>query len=244
MRSRKTSGSTRWATSPARPSSAAPPDRYAPGVELTDPTLVFLLITLGLVGVGIEILTPGGIVPGLVGIIALVLGVIGAVDIGATAGGVGLLILAIALFIGAVALKLYRPLGALGVVALIASGIWMFDRSDDPTSIPAVVIGGIILGAFLMFVIERVSTVKASPVRYGPEELVGMTGDVRQTLGPRGQVFIDGALWQAESSNPSERIEYGEKIRVDALHGLTLSVSRVPGEPSPTSSTDNEGADR
>lgn len=213
-------------------------------MELTDPTLVFLLITLGLVGVGIEILTPGGIVPGLVGAIALVLGVIGAIDIGATAGGVGLLILAIALFIGAVALKLYRPLSILGVISLVASGIWMFDRDTDPTSIPVIVIGCVVLGAFLLFVIERVSTVKASPVRYGPEELVGMTGDVRQTLGPRGQVFIDGALWQAESSNPSERIEYGERIRVDALNGLTLSVSRIPGEPSPTSSTDNEGADR
>lgn len=213
-------------------------------MELTDPTLVFLLITLGLVGVGIEILTPGGIVPGLVGIIALVLGIVGAVDIGATAGGVGLLILAIALFVGAVALKLYRPLGVLGVLSLIASGIWMFDRSDDPTSIPAVVIGGIVLGAFLMFVIERVSTVKASPVRYGPEELVGMTGDVRQALGPRGQVFIDGALWQAVSSDPSVRIDYGERIRVDSLDGLTLTVSRIPEASTQSSSSDTEGADQ
>jgi len=196
-------------------------------VELSDPTLVFLLITLGLTGIGIEVLTPGGVVPGLVGVIAMVLGIIGAVDIGATAGGIGLLILAIAFFIGAVALKLYRPLSAAGILALIASGIWMFPRDTDPTSIPAVVIGGAVLGAFLAFVIERVSKVKATPVMYGPEELIGMTGDVRQTLSPRGQVFIDGALWQAEASDPAERIAYGEQIRVDALKGLTLSVSRV-----------------
>lgn len=196
-------------------------------MELSDPTLVFLLITLGLTGIGIEVLTPGGVVPGLVGVIAMVLGIIGAVDIGATAGGIGLLILAIAFFIGAVALKLYRPLSAAGILALIASGIWMFPRDTDPTSIPAVVIGGAVLGAFLAFVIERVSKVKATPVMYGPEELIGMTGDVRQTLSPRGQVFIDGALWQAEASDPAERIAYGEQIRVDALKGLTLSVSRV-----------------
>jgi len=213
-------------------------------VELTDPTLVFLLITLGLVGVGIEILTPGGFLPGLVGVISLVLGVIGAVDIGATAGGIGLLLLAIGLFIGAVALKLYRPLSILGVISLIASGIWMFDRGSDPTSIPAVVVGCVVLGAFLLFVIERVSRVKASPIRYGPEELVGMTGDVRQQLSPRGQVFIDGALWQAESSDPSERIATGEEIRVEAVKGLTLTVSRVSGDTGQSSSSETEGADQ
>jgi membrane-bound serine protease (ClpP class) len=211
-------------------------------VELTDPTLVFLLITLGLVGVGIEILTPGGIVPGVVGVVALVLGLIGAVDVGATAAGVGLLILAIAFFIAAVALRLYRPLAIAGVLSLIASGIFMFDRDTDPTSIPAVIIGCVALGGFLLFVIERVSKVKASPVMYGPEELIGMTGDVRQTLSPRGQVFIDGALWQAEATTPGTRIAFGERIRVDAINGLTLSVSPVSNTNEPE--TEQEGAGR
>jgi len=196
-------------------------------VELSDPTIVFLLITLGLVGVGIEALTPGGLFPGLVGAICLVLGTIGAIDNGAISGGIGLLTLSIALFIAAVALKIYRPLTIAGTVTLIASGIWMFDRSTDPTSIPVVVIGGLVLGGFLGFVIERVSLVKAAPVRYGPEELVGMTGDVRQSLTPSGQVFIDGALWQAEAVDPTVRIHVGEKIQVEALNGLTLIVKQI-----------------
>lgn len=196
-------------------------------MELSDPTIVFLLITLGLVGVGIEALTPGGLFPGLVGAICLVLGTIGAIDNGAISGGIGLLILSIALFIAAVALKIYRPLTIAGTVTLIASGIWMFDRSTDPTSIPVVVIGGLVLGGFLGFVIERVSLVKAAPVRYGPEELVGMTGDVRQSLTPSGQVFIDGALWQAEAVDPTVRIHVGEKIQVEALNGLTLIVKQI-----------------
>ncbi|MGA7396558.1 MAG: NfeD family protein [Solirubrobacterales bacterium] len=212
-------------------------------MEITDPTLVFLLITLGLFGVGIEILTPGGIFPALIGVIALVLGVVGAFDIGATAGGIGLLILAIAFFIAAVALKMYRPLSILGVIALILSGVFMFDRNEDPTSIPAVVIGSVVLGAFLVFVIERVSRVKASPIRYGPEELVGLTGDVRQSLSPTGQVFIDGALWQAEATDlATTPIAYGEQIRVDAVNGLTLAVSRIETSDNPVSVTDTEGA--
>lgn len=209
-------------------------------MELTDPTLVFLLLTLGLVGVGIESLTPGGLISGLVGIAALVLGIVGAVQIGATAGGVGLLLLSVGLFIGAVALKIYRPLSLAAVLALIASGILMFDRDTDPTSIPAVIIGSVVLGAFMLFVIERVSRVKASPVRYGPEDLVGMTGDVRQALSPKGQVFIDGALWQATVADPGDRIGNGEQIKVDAVNGLTLTVSRI--ESFETSSPKEEGA--
>ncbi|MFM9149735.1 MAG: hypothetical protein ACKORA_04530 [Solirubrobacterales bacterium] len=51
-------------------------------MEVTDPTVVFLLIALGLAGIGIEILTPGGIIPALVGVVAMVFGVIGLLDVG------------------------------------------------------------------------------------------------------------------------------------------------------------------
>lgn len=210
-------------------------------MELTDPTLVFFLITLGLVGIGIETLTPGGVIAGLVGVIALVLGIIGVVDLGATPGGIGLLILSVSFFIGAVALKLYRPLSIAGVITLVLSGIFMFDRDTDPTSIPAVVIGSILLGGFLLFVIQKVSTVKATPVRYGPEELVGLTGDVRQSLNPSGQVFIDGALWNAELAEPSTSASVGDMIRVDGMRGLTLLVS--PDGVGPDSNQQTEGAD-
>ncbi len=209
-------------------------------MEITDPTLVFLLITLGLVGIGIETLTPGGIIAGLVGVIALVFGVIGAIDLNATAGGIGLLIISVALFISAVAFRLYRPLSVLAVLALILSGVFMFDRGVDPTSIPAVFVGSVVLGGFMLFVIEKASKVKATPVRYGPEELLGLTGDVRQNLGPAGQVFIDGALWQAEIADPSDPIRVGERIQVDDMRGLTLLVSRVPA--THTSNKQTEGA--
>lgn len=193
-------------------------------MEITDPTLVYLLITVGLVGIGIEILTPGAIFPVLIGVIALVFGIIGAVEIGASAIGIGLLILAIAFFVAAAALNAYRPLSIAGVIALIASGIFMFSRDQDPTSIIGVLIGGAALGALLLFVIERAARAKASPIRYGPEELVGMHGDARSSLDPGGQVFIDGALWQAELAEGAEPVRMGEQIIVEQVRGLTLLV--------------------
>ena len=194
-------------------------------MEIGDPTVVYLLIILGLTGIGIEAVTPGGFIPAILGVVALIFGVIGLIDLGPTAAGVGLLLLAIALFIAAVAFKLYRPLSIAGVVSLVASGIWMFDRDTDPTSIPAVLIGAVVLGLFMLFVIERASVTRNAPVRYGPEDLVGMEGDVRVALRPDGQVFVDGGLWQARLADPDARLGIGERITVLEIKGLTLVVA-------------------
>lgn len=194
-------------------------------MEISDPTLAYLLVILGLTGIGIEAVTPGGFIPAILGLVALVFGVIGMVDIGPSAIGLGLLLLAIALFIAAVAFHLYRPLSIAGVISLAASGIWMFDRDSDPTSIVAVTIGAVVLGLFMLFVIERASVTRAAPIRYGPEELAGMEGDVRVALRPDGQVFVDGGLWQARLADPEARLGIGEKVTVLEVQGLTLVVA-------------------
>lgn len=194
-------------------------------MEISDPTLAYLLIVLGLTGIGIEAVTPGGFIPAILGLVALIFGVIGVVDIGPTAIGLGLLLLAIALFIAAAAFRLYRPFSIAGVISLAASGIWMFDRGEDPTSIIAVTIGSVVLGLFMLFVIERASVTRAAPIRYGPEDLVGMEGDVRVALRPDGQVFVDGGLWQARLADPEARLAIGEKVSVLEIQGLTLIVA-------------------
>lgn len=194
-------------------------------MEISDPTLVYLLVILGLTGIGIEAMTPGGIIPALLGIVALIFGVIGVVDLGPTAVGLGLLLGAIALFIGAAAFRLYRPLSILGIVCLVGSGIWMFDRSTDPTSIVAVTLGSVVLGLFMLFVEERAGKVQESPIRYGPEDLVGMEGDVRVALRPDGQVWVDGGLWQARLADPEGRLATGQRITVLEIKGLTLIVA-------------------
>ena len=194
-------------------------------MEIGDPTLVYLLIILGLAGIGVEVMTPGGLIPAILGLVALIFGLVGMADIGPTAIGIGLLLLAIALFIAAAAFHRYRPLSIAGVLSLVASGIWMFDRETDPTSILAVTLGSVVLGLFMLFVIERASVTREAPVRYGPEDLVGMQGDVRVPLRPDGQVFIDGALWQARLADPEDRLGIGEIVTVVEVSGLTLIVT-------------------
>ena len=193
-------------------------------MEVSDPTIVFLLIALGLAGIGIEILTPGGILPALVGVIAMVLGVIGLLDIGSITAGIGFIFLAVGFFIAATAFRDYRVLSVLGVVSLVAAGVFMFNRSTEPTSIPIVVIGGMVVGGFVMFVIERANLAKSEPIRSGPENLVGTTAEVRESLAPGGQVFADGALWQARLEDRDARAGIGEEVTIVAIEGLTLLV--------------------
>lgn len=195
-------------------------------MEVTDPTVVFLLIALGLVGIGIEVMTPGGVLPAVVGVLAIILGVIGVISVGSVTAGMGFLLLAVGFFVAAAAFRSYRFLSVLGVLSLIFAGVFMFNRSTDPTSIPIVVIGGLILGGFMMFVIERASLARSGAVRAGPEELVGMIADVRERLDPNGQVFVDGGLWQAELAEGEDPVRPGQKVRVEGLEGLTLKVSK------------------
>jgi membrane-bound serine protease (ClpP class) len=213
-------------------------------VELTDPTLVFLLIAIGLAGIGVEINAPGSFGPGIIGIASLVLGVIGAIQIGSLGAGLGLLLVAIAFFVAAAALEHTRELSAVGAVALIGAGIFMFDRQTDPTSIVAVVIGAGVVGAFMVFVLERAENVRGQPVLTGWEELIGATGVIRsgRLSGDRdvAQVFVNGALWQARLSPGSDPVDLSDTVMVEEVDGLTLVVRSTDREVE-SPQTDTEG---
>lgn len=199
-------------------------------MEVTDPTVVFLLIALGLAGIGIEILTPGGIIPALVGVVAMVFGVIGLLDVGSVTAGIAFLFLSVGFFISATAFRDYRVLSVLGVVSLIAAGVFMFNRSNEPTSIPVVVVGAMVVGGFVMFVIERANLAKSEPIRSGPEQLVGMAAEVRESLSPTGQVFVDGGLWKARLDEDGESARVGEDVRIVAIDGLVDEACADPLE--------------
>jgi len=214
-------------------------------VEITDPTLVFLLITLGLAGIGVEINAPGSFGPGIIGVASLILGVIGAIEIGNFGAGLGLMLVAIAFFVAAAALSHTRLLSALGVLALIGSGVFFFNRDTDPTSIIAVVIGAGVVGAFMVFVIERAENVRDQPALTGWEELIGATGEIRsgRLNDDRGvaQVFLNGALWEARLSPDSDPVDLSDTVEVEEVDGLTLVVRRFDPDQPAAVQTDTEG---
>lgn len=197
---------------------------------IVNPNVAFLLILAGIIGLAIEIFSPGMILPGATGLLSFVVGLYGTSQLPVTAAGVVLLVLGIALLIAEVHLPTGGIVGFVGIVALAVSGLMLFDTGDEFGVSPILVIAvAVVLGGTLLLVARKVIQARHGKVWTGHEELVGMEGDVRVAIDPAGQAFIHGSLWRAESPGGAP-IPAGVRVRVEAVDGLTLIVSPVGGE--------------
>jgi membrane-bound serine protease (ClpP class) len=208
------------------------PFQYELLALLVNPTIAYLLLLLGLVGIAIEIFSPGLIVPGLVGAVSFLLGAFGSAQLPVTAAGIALLVVGLALIVAESQLPTHGLLGVVGVIALAVSGLLLFDTGSDAfeVSAPVVIVVALLIGGGLAFAIKKAADARGQPVRAGPEQLVGTSGEVRQPLSPIGQIYVAGALWRATVADDvapadADRVrERGAKVRVEAVEGLTLRV--------------------
>jgi membrane-bound serine protease (ClpP class) len=205
---------------------------------LVNPTIALLLLLGGLLGIAIEIMAGGGaILPGALGAVALILGLYGTAQLPLNVAGILLLVLAVGLFIAEAVVVSFGALTAAGIVALIVGALLLYD-TDSPAfdvSVPAVIAAAVMLGAFALFALSKAWGAQHEAVHSGAELLLGTIGTTREPLDPAGQVFIHGSLWRARVRETGGRIEAGEKVRVEAVDGLTLTVRRA--EPDDESST-------
>jgi membrane-bound serine protease (ClpP class) len=205
---------------------------------LVNPNVAYLLMLAGLVGLAIELFSPGLIVPGTLGAIAFLLGLYGTAQLPVTAAGIALLVAGVAMIVAEAHLPTGGALGVVGVIALALSGLLLFDTDSDAleVSVPVVVTVTVLFGGFLAFAVRKVVEARRNPVLTGWEELIGAGGDVRLPLDPVGQVFVQGALWRAEladgtGADDAERVrERGVRVRVESVDGLTLRVRPLATE--------------
>ena len=200
---------------------------------LVDPDVAYLLLLIGLLGLLLEAFAPGTIIPGAIGAVCLVLGLIGAVQLPVAAVGVVLLVAGAALIVAEVNLPTAGILGVLGVAALVGGGLLIFDtRTDEIEVSPAfVIVVGSVLGLATVFVGAKGLQARKRPVRAGVEELIGSVATVRSPLDPAGQVFVEGALWEARVDPASEPVEAGYRVTVEGIDGLELVVSPLEDGP-------------
>lgn len=214
---------------------------------IVNPNIAFLLLLVGIAGIGFEVFNPGTLVPGALGSVALLLGLYGTAQLPVTLAGILLLLLAVGLIIAETQIP-GGVLGGAGVLALIAGGLLLYDTDSDEFGIspPVVIVLGLLIGIGMVFVVRKVIAARKNPVLTGWEEMVGAEGVVREPLVPVGQVFARGALWRARPSGGGEDdapIERGDRVRVESVDGLTLEVSRLVGDEG-AAGTETKGADR
>ena len=200
---------------------------------LTNPNIVFLLLTIGVQAILIEISNPGGWVAGFIGVVSLVLATYGLGVL--PVNWVGLIFLAVAfiLFVLDVNAPTHGALTAAGVGSLIIGALVLFNSPGTPqffrVSVPLVI--GTSLGTAVIFFTILTFALRAqrAPVRTGQEALAGKTGVARSEIKPDhpGSVQLGGELWTAEMADGDEPIPQGARVEVVRAQGIRLYVRRL-----------------
>ncbi len=200
---------------------------------LVNPNTVFLLFTLGLIGLGLELFHPGAILPGAIGGISLIIALFGLAQLPINIAGLLLILLAFGLFVAEAFIVSHGALAAGGVISLIFGGLLLFDTNNDAfeISVPIVIFTAALLGSSFVWIMSKAVQARHRQVHTGAEELIGARGIVRTALDPVGHVFVRGALWRAHTDDDS-RLEPGQEVVVRRVDGLTLTVT--PGVPEST----------
>jgi membrane-bound serine protease (ClpP class) len=135
-------------------------------------------------------------------------------------------LVAIALLAGELLLSTGGVLAALGALGLVAAGILALESDSGAADYvgPALIALGVLSLVAFYFITRKVVEAHEEPARTGAEELAGALAEVRSTLDPTGQVWIEGALWRARLADGAGPIGVGDRVRVDAVEGLTLLV--------------------
>ena len=194
---------------------------------LADPTLVFGLLLLALLGVGVELVHPGALVPGIVGLVAGALAIVGLLALPLNLFGLLLVGAAVAFFILDISVPSHGAVSVLGIAAAIAGG-WLLFRQPgvSPIALLGLPLG---MGALWVIVSGRALEVRHKDFPQTPHELLGLTGIVRERAAPVGLAEVGGELWRVVSRDDSP-LDVGSEIEVLAQDGLTLIV-RLTGVP-------------
>lgn len=195
---------------------------------IAHPNLAYILLTLGMLGLYFELMSPGAVLPGVVGAICLVLAFFSLSVLPFSYAGLALVLLAVLFFIAEIKVTSYGLLSVAGVVCLVLGGLMLF-KTPDPAlrvSLQLIVSLAVLSLAVVGFLVFLGLRIRRAPVRTGQEGLIHERGVARSELAPRGKVFVHGELWDAVSKEPVGR---GETVEVVEVQGLTLAVRPLRG---------------
>jgi membrane-bound serine protease (ClpP class) len=189
---------------------------------LIDPNIVALMLSLGTLGLVVELWNPGLIFPGTTGGICLILGLYGVSVLPVSAAGLLLMLLAAGLFAAEPFVVSHGALALAGAVSFVFGALLLFDPAGPgyQVSLPvALAIAGTI-GGFMVFAMTKVVQVRRKPVEVGVHSMVGTDGVVRRD----GYVFAHGELWRARAEDGVE-LRPGDHVVVEGVDdGLVLAV--------------------
>jgi membrane-bound serine protease (ClpP class) len=192
--------------------------------KLWRPEVMFILMLIAIYGIIGEMTTPGAILPGVVGAIALVLALYLAAVLPVNVTGLVLIALALMLFIFDVYATTHGVLTVGGIIAFLIGSLMLFNRGDPlfRLSLNYIIPATLVTAAFFIFVIGKGLGAQRLPVKVGAETLVGKTVTALTPIDSRsGRIFVEGEYWNAISDTPIGKDEQGE---IAAVQGLTVKL--------------------
>jgi membrane-bound serine protease (ClpP class) len=196
---------------------------------LSHPQIALMLLSLGSIGLLVELYNPGLIFPGVVGALALLLAFYSLQTLPINYTGLLLIGLGMVMFILEIKVTSFGMLILGGIVSMSLGALMLIDSPEEYLRIPLstiVLVVGTTAGLFLFVVGAAVRSVGRKPVS-GREGMLGAIGTVRGRIDPTGTVFVHGTLWSARSASP---LEVGETVRVIGIEGMRLTVEKVTEE--------------
>jgi membrane-bound serine protease (ClpP class) len=192
---------------------------------ISNPTLAYILLSLGMLGILVELYNPGAILPGIVGGISLFLALYALGTLEANWAGLMLIALAFIMFVAEAFTTAFGMLLVGGIISMILGSLLLFQGTSFSIE-PAII--GIVVAIFaisLILVLMAVIRTQRKKQITGREGMIGKIARVRTALDPIGTVFVHGELWEAVSE--SGRIEVGEEVKVTGIDSLRLRVSKL-----------------
>lgn len=198
---------------------------------LTNPNIVFLLLTIGVQAILIEISSPGGWVAGFIGVVCLALAAYGLGVLPVNWFGIVFLAIAFVLFILDIKAPTHGALTVAGVASLIIGALVLFNSPSVPVfqrvSVPLIIFTSMLTGAMFFGVLMFAIRARFTPIRMGVESLVGRVGTTLGDLSPRGQVQLGGEQWSAELTDHKMSLPKGSRVQVLRVDGLKLIVRKA-----------------
>lgn len=194
---------------------------------IMNPNVAFILLSLGMLGLWAEFNNPGAIVPGVVGVVFVLLAVFALNILPVRYAAIGLIILAFVLFALEAAFSAHGIMAAGGVAAMFLGGLLLVDGPVPEMRVHWITALAVSIpfGLIAVFLVSLVIRAHRRKPTTGQEAMIGEIGLAQTPIDPTGHIFVRGELWSARSEVP---IAAGVRVVVRAIEDLLLTVEPVP----------------
>ena len=198
---------------------------------ISDPNIAYIFMLLGMYGLIFELSNPGSILPGIVGVISLVIALYSFHTLPINIAGIILILFAVLLFILEVKVNTHGLLFIGGIISMFLGSFFLIDTelSFIKISLPVIIIGVGITALFFLLLVYLAIKAQKNKKKCGKEGMIGEFAKVVDRVTDKGgRVYIHGEYWNAISEN-NDIYEAGDMVEIININGMTLIVRKKEG---------------